>query len=115
MRLLKWHYQPSGRQTSHSWYDSIVEQRRELGLVLDDSTTLRNQVPELLAKGYARGRRKASHDTGLPLTTFPEGCLWTPEQILDDDFWPEEQAETDWPTRAPGGSEDLPMRAMEPY
>jgi hypothetical protein len=87
--LLKWHYQPQGRQTSHSWYDSIVEQRRELALVLDDSPSLRRQVPELLATGYARGRRQASHDTGLPLTTFPAECPWTPAQVLDDDFWPE--------------------------
>ena len=89
MHLLKWHYQPNGRQTSRSWYDSIVEQRRELGLVLDDSATLRHQVPDLLAKGYGRGRRKASHDTGLPLETFPEACPWTAEQVLDDDFWPQ--------------------------
>ena len=88
MYLLKWRYQPSRRETSHSWYDTVVEQRRELGLVLDDSPTLRHEVPDLLAKHYPKSRRKASHDTGLPLSTFPAVCPWTPEQVLDDDFWP---------------------------
>jgi putative transposase len=30
----------------------------------------------------------ACDETGLPETTFPQGCPWTAEQMLDDDFWP---------------------------
>ena len=33
-------------------------------------------------------RLLAQNETGLPLSTFPETCPWTHEQILDDDFWP---------------------------
>jgi Domain of unknown function DUF29 len=43
----------------------------------------------ILAESYARARRDAARQTGLPLSTFPEACPWTPEQILDPDFFPE--------------------------
>jgi hypothetical protein len=44
----------------------------------------------LLVKAYARGRRLAQVQTRMPLTTFPPACPLTLEQVLDDDFWPEE-------------------------
>jgi hypothetical protein len=31
----------------------------------------------------------AHDETDLLLATFPETCPWTPEQVLDADFWPE--------------------------
>ena len=30
LHLLKWHYQPSGRVTGHSWYSTIAEHRRQI-------------------------------------------------------------------------------------
>jgi Domain of unknown function DUF29 len=90
MHLLKWHYQSSGRQTGHSWRTSINNHRRDIHAIADDSPSLRRQVPDLLAREYPRSRRDASDETGLPLATFPEACPWTPEQVLDEDFWPAE-------------------------
>jgi hypothetical protein len=86
MHLLKWQYQPSGRETGHSWLTSIGNHRDEIVGILDDSPSLRRQVPELIARYYARARSKASRETGLPEATFPAKCPWTAEQILDDDF-----------------------------
>ncbi len=57
--------------------------------MLADSASLRRQVPGMLTPGYADARLDATYETGLPLATFPETCLWTPEQVLDADFWPE--------------------------
>jgi hypothetical protein len=34
----------------------------------------------------------AHYQTGLPLAIFPEVCPWTPEQVLDANFWPEGEA-----------------------
>jgi hypothetical protein len=90
MHLLKWYYQPSGRQMGHSWLTSITNHRRDIARIVDDSPSLRRQVPELLAQEYRHSRKAASLETGLPLSTFPEACPWTPEQVLDEDFWPEE-------------------------
>ena len=52
-------------------------------------------VPELealLVRGYPRARQWASDDTHLPRDTFPEECPWSLEQVLAEDFWPEDNA-----------------------
>jgi hypothetical protein len=89
MHLLKWHSQPEGRQTGHSWRASIVNARDEIAVLLDASPSLRREVPGLLAGRYPAARRLAQVETGLPLTTFPATGPWTVEQVLDDTFWPE--------------------------
>lgn len=88
MHLLKWHYQPSGRQTGHSWQSSIINARDDIAVLIEDSPSLRREIGGLLARRYPAARLLAQNETGLPLDTFPETCPWTHEQILDDDFWP---------------------------
>jgi hypothetical protein len=90
MHLLTSHYQPSGRQTGHSWRSSIDNARDEIAMILEDSPSLRREVPGLLARRYPAACRLVHDETGLPLSTFPETCPWTAEQVLDADFWPEE-------------------------
>jgi len=89
MHLLKWRYQPSGRQTGHSWQSSIVNARDDIATLLDDSPSLRRDIPALLARRYRAARLLAHVETGLPLTRFPDTCPWTISQILADDFWPD--------------------------
>jgi hypothetical protein len=87
--LLKWYYQPSKRQTGHSWLSTIRTQRDEIAALLEQSPSLRRTVPEALRARYRRAREDASAQTRLPLATFPATCPWTAEQVLDPDFWPE--------------------------
>ena len=89
MHLLKWRYQPTGRQLGHSWQTSINNQRVEIELLLEDNPGFTPQLPDILYRRYPKARKHASRETGLPLATFPTACPWTVEQILDDDFWPE--------------------------
>ena len=89
LHLLKWHYQPAGRHTGPSWRQSIRNARAEIAVLLEDSPSLRQAVPPLIARWYPLAREDAADETGLPLTTFPEACPWTPAQVLDVDFWPE--------------------------
>jgi hypothetical protein len=86
--LLKWRHQP--RRRGESWQATIIDARRLLADDLEDSPTLTRELPVLLAWAYPRARREAAKDTGLPLATFPEVCPWTQEQLLDEEFWPEE-------------------------
>jgi hypothetical protein len=88
MHLLKWQYQPGGR--SRSWRGSIWGARRRIQRLLRDNPSFRQHVPRLLQEDYAAVRKEASRETGVPLATFPEACPWTPEQVVDDDFWPED-------------------------
>jgi hypothetical protein len=88
MHLLKWGYQPERRQTGHSWSSTIRTQRRDIRLILEDSPSLRRQVPDMIEADYQDIRLNARDETGLPLETFPETCPWTAEQVLDQAFWP---------------------------
>jgi hypothetical protein len=87
LHLLKWYYQPDYR--SRSWRDSIEENRACVPENLQENPSLRPHLPILLQECYPRARRKAARQTRLPLTTFPETCPWTVEQMLADTFWPD--------------------------
>ena len=87
--LLKWQYQPSRRQTGHSWRTTIRNQREELAALFEQSRTLENQAADQVQRSYRGARLDAADQTRLPLTTFPPTPPWTLAQILDDDFFPE--------------------------
>ncbi|WP_089934635.1 DUF29 domain-containing protein [Candidatus Entotheonella palauensis] len=88
--LLKWCYQPERCQKGHSWWSTIRTHRRDIELILEDSPSLRRQIPNMIAADYQAMRLDASGETSLPLETFPEMRPWTTEQILDETFWPGE-------------------------
>ena len=85
--LLKWRHQPQRR--GESWQQSIDNARLQIELILEDSHSLRDFLPDAFAWAYPRGRKEAAKETHLPLETFPEVCPWTLNQLLDDDFLPE--------------------------
>lgn len=86
MHLLKWKYQPQRRGTS--WELSIENGRYQIVDLLAESPSLEPQMAALTAKEYRQARKNASRETGLPLTTFPDDCPFTVEQIIGD-YWPE--------------------------
>ena len=86
MQLLKWQFQPTRR--SRSWRSTIRTQRRRIERVLEESPSLRREVAELSREEYAAARESASAETGFALGTFPQSLPYTPEQILDNDFYP---------------------------
>jgi len=89
MHLLKWCYQPAHRELSHSWYDTIREQRSQLARLLRDNPSLRPQVPAFLAAGYPEARQRAIGETRLYAAHCPDTCPWTAVQVLATEFWPD--------------------------
>ncbi len=87
VHLLKWRYQP--RRQSRSWQSSFVEHRNRVPRGLRRAPSLAREIPAMILEEYPAACRKASVQTGLPLRTFPTACPWTPEQVLDTEFWPE--------------------------
>lgn len=87
LHLLKWHYQPPLRGAS--WRRTIRDQRDEIARLLDDSPSLRGKRQAELRRAYAKAREDAEDETGLPLSTFPETCPFTLDQVEDDSFWPD--------------------------
>ena len=89
LHLLKWHYQPDGRLTSHSWADSIRNARIQIDLLIETSPSLRPLLPGILTRYYPKARRLAADETHLVLATFPETCPWSIDHLLDYNFFPE--------------------------
>lgn len=77
--LLKWDYQPDKR--TGSWQATIMTQRLDLRLLLE-SRTLRNHAAAVLENAYQSARRVAATETGLPVTSFPETCPYSVDQLL---------------------------------
>lgn len=87
LHLLKWEHQPGHR--SSGWRGSIYNGRTAVRDLLEDSPSLRNRLPELVARQYPRARYNAANETGLPESTFPDTCPYTIDQLLSTDYWPE--------------------------
>jgi hypothetical protein len=86
LHLLKWQYQPECR--SGSWRGSIREHRRRINDDLKDSPSLMPYFQEVFAECYANAREQAADETGLPKSTFPDNCPYTPEQCLNSEYLP---------------------------
>jgi hypothetical protein len=93
LHLLKWQYQPQRR--SDSWLDSITDARTQIDLAIEDSPSLKNYPLEQLKDSYQRARRQASKQTSIQIAVFPEDCPYLLEQILDEDWLPQESESSD--------------------
>ncbi len=89
LHLLKWAYQPEGRERyGGSWQASIGYTRAFIETSLEDSPSLQPELAALATAAYPWARQRAAQETGLPLATFPEACPWPLERLLDPAFLP---------------------------
>lgn len=85
--LLKWQFQPQLR--SKSWQLTVREQRLQIAKLLKDSPSLKPLLhQEGILEAYPDALDMASDETGLLLSTFPEVCPYSIEQLLDKTFYP---------------------------
>lgn len=84
--LLKWRSQPS--QRSRHWELTIKQERRVLRRHLARSPSLQEQLAQAHKDAYGDAVLEAASETGLPEQTFPDDCPFTPQQALDDAWWP---------------------------
>ena len=87
MHLLKYKYQPENR--SNSWLLTTFEHRDRLLEAFEVSPSLKPYFREIFAKYYTKARKKASLETGLPISTFPTESPFTPEETLNTEYLPE--------------------------
>jgi hypothetical protein len=87
LHLLKWQYQPAGRKPG--WRATILEQRNRIARRIAESPSLAGYPASVLPEEYETARLKAAGETRLSVKRFPEDCPFTPEQILDPEFWPD--------------------------
>ena len=86
LHLLKWRYQADRRGAS--WEASVRVQRLETEDHLQDNPSLKSSLTEIVERAYRVARVRASGETGLALSDFPDVCPWTFEKIMDEAFWP---------------------------
>ena len=91
VHLLKWQCQP--QRQSRSWSVTIITQRNDIRLLLRESPSLKHTLAEKLKQSYPKARMEAAEETGLLLSEFPQVNPFTLEQILDENFWPEQAHE----------------------
>ncbi|TPW13369.1 MAG: hypothetical protein FD130_1581 [Halothiobacillaceae bacterium] len=85
--LLKWQFQPSYRGAS--WEKTIKAQRKEIEYSLKETPSLKIKFSDRdwLDVIWAKAVAQAVSETGLDL--FPEECIWTNDQIMEANFFPE--------------------------
>jgi Domain of unknown function DUF29 len=101
--LLKWQYS-AARRSESSWRDSIVRARQDAMEILDDSRTLKNELPTHLNKAYRQARSLAGSQMRFNKRDwqelFPETCPWDAErEVLNEDFFPTISERADRRTR----------------
>jgi len=70
------------------WELSIKGARIAVEDLLNDSPSLRAQLPEMLAQAYRTARLEALRKARLSDEVFPESSPWTVEHVMDDSFLP---------------------------
>ena len=80
MHLLKMKYQPEKRT---DWRFTIVEYRRWLLLLFEDSPSLKGYFVDVFVSCYSAARQDAAVETSLPIKTFPAQSPFSVEQVLD--------------------------------
>jgi Domain of unknown function DUF29 len=76
-------------RAGRGWRTTCRTQRRLLAKRLRRNPSLRPTVPEECAEAYVIARDEAATALDVAEDVVPVKCPWTPEQILDEDFWPE--------------------------
>lgn len=86
LHLLKYQMQPAHR--SGSWGASITVQRRDIEHLLQESPSLRREVPVMCVEEYELVVLKAVEETGLSKTAFPEELPFEIDAILATGWLP---------------------------
>ncbi|QVL49013.1 MAG: DUF29 domain-containing protein [Thiocapsa sp.] len=86
VHLLTWEHQPE--QRSKSWQRTLIEQRKQVAKLLNDSPSLKPRLTDLLVDAYESAVRWAADDTGRDESEFPKSCPYRSEQVLDPSFFP---------------------------
>lgn len=65
------------------WRNTIIEQRRQIQLVLDDSPSLRAVMSDIYADAYGQAREDVCLKAQLPESAIPREPLWDIDEILN--------------------------------
>lgn len=85
--LLRWAYEVDLR--SRGWDVTIDRQRARIARLLSDSPSLASYPDDIVPEIYPQAKARAVLESGLFDDSFPEGCPFLLNEILDPDFLPD--------------------------
>ena len=90
LHLLKLRHSPA-EEPRRKWRHECDNARQEVADDLERSPSLKHHRDEALAKAWRDGRRKAIHqmEEHGEEPALPADCPFTPEQLLDEDYYAE--------------------------
>ncbi|MBE9110794.1 DUF29 domain-containing protein [Nodosilinea sp. LEGE 07298] len=86
LKLMFWESEKA--QNSRGWRNTVIEQRGQLELLLDDSPSLRPMVQEFFLDSYARARTQVLQKSDLPSDRVPALPPFSVDDALNTDFLP---------------------------
>ena len=86
--LLKWKYQPQKR--TNSWKASITEHSLRLNKAFKKSPSLKPYFETVFTECYQDARLITAQETGLDISVFPDTCPFTPIDVLNPQYLPED-------------------------
>jgi hypothetical protein len=75
-------------RAQRGWHLTCTEQRVQLKRLLRRNPSLRPSVSDELPDAYTIARLQVAIALGVDEASMPLTCAWTPEQVLEADFWP---------------------------
>jgi Domain of unknown function DUF29 len=88
--LLKWQHQPELRLLhGRSWNLMVVEQRKQIAILIRKNPSLKSYLGEAMADGYDIGRVQAARESGIAEDSFPAACPYAFEQVMTENWMPE--------------------------
>ena len=82
--LIKWDLQP--RLRGKSWRLTIKEQRIQIKKLIRKNPSLKSYLSEAIADGFELALVLAEKETRLKPKDLPKECLYSVEQIFDENF-----------------------------
>lgn len=89
LHLLKWEYQPHRR--SNSWRSTLREHRERITESIAESPSLKPYPQVVLDACYQKAKFRATDETQISTSAFPQNCPYNLEQVLDEGFLPGDQ------------------------
>jgi hypothetical protein len=86
MHMLRWDHQPARR--SRGWLGTMREQRNAIRRLLRRSPSLKHDLAGTIAEVYPDALGRASDETGLGRSTFPDQLPYSVAQVLEPEDAP---------------------------
>jgi hypothetical protein len=87
LKLMYWEAEKPSN--SRGWRNTVIEQRRQLELLLEESPSLRSVLLESFLDCYTKSREDTLRKYQLPPDLLPNHPPFTIETVLNSDYFPE--------------------------